>query len=160
MEIRFDDVLALPFAKARAALLAASNGYADCQDVGGPGRKKKTKQSSMISPTDPTCTAERVRQALDHDGYHVLRPSWRVDVGAVADSIRRLDQLGYPASFLLMFDSTWAMAKTATEIVQATVSKELVCNMVRFFKAADSLLFLSLPHTSHTCSLPRIYWPG
>jgi hypothetical protein len=143
MELSFAQVLALPFAEARAALL---------DDKGcGARRSKKESQSKKKKPTsglkdaavrDDSCSLARVREGLGEDGFHVLRlgqgagqeqgagAEWAQDVCEAAETVRGLERRGFPASFLLLSEAAWSMARAATALVRSTVSEDLVCNMV------------------------------
>lgn len=132
MNLTFEAVLALPFAEAREALLT------DKTFTSHPKRKEecilKNKRSNgkdTVESIDLSCSVASIRAGLEDDGFQVLhRPGWDVDIHRVAETVRSLEEQGYPASFLLMFEAAWSMANTATELVRSTVSDTLVCNMV------------------------------
>ena len=121
MELSFDELLDLPFADGRSALLNFSRKNKARAMRGNP--KRGGGESSFEGGFD-------IRTGLDYDGFKVVRPSWNVKISDLAESVKNLEHAGYPATFLLMEEHVWDMARTLTNIVQESISDSLVCNMV------------------------------
>ena len=116
--LRFNDILSLPFPEAHSRL-TQKDVWLTCRP------KEKTNFEVHWS-----CSPDSVRAGLTVDGYHAMKPQWPSDMSDMASRVVELDGLGYPASFLLMYESTWNVAQAASEIVRTTVSERLACNMV------------------------------
>ena len=61
----------------------------------------------------PAGRIDELRTKLRRDGFFVLSPTearWPLPLGALVEGARKLAACGWPATMLLMYDETWAMA--------------------------------------------------
>jgi hypothetical protein len=70
------------------------------------------------------------RERMSRDGYFSLPPSataWAAtDLEALARAVARLEELGWPPSFLLMYDEAWALVHHLKEVIFLTSGNTLL----------------------------------
>jgi len=98
----------------------------DAFQAGIKGRREDVASSSDCA---------EVRARLLEEGFAALRPSsvrWSVDVAALVEGVTALQRHGWPASFITVFDETWAMALDAGEIVSRSTGNVFSMDIVAF----------------------------
>lgn len=76
-----------------------------------------------------------VRSRLVEEGYAALPPSavrWSIDVPKLAAAAQRLHALGWPPTFLAMYDEAWVMALDAAGVMAEATGNYLCMDIVGF----------------------------
>ncbi|CAE8630733.1 unnamed protein product [Polarella glacialis] len=88
-------------------------------------------EAGASSPQD----CAEVRRRLVEEGFAALEPAqlrWSVDVHALARGVVTLQEHGWAATFICLYDEAWAMAGDASRIMQLATGNSLSMDIVGF----------------------------
>ena len=102
----------------------------------GDAELLKATEEAVVDP--PVELVEHCRGHMAAEGYFRL-PSdgpdavpWTVDIGAMAEGVRRLAGHGWPSSFLLVYDEPWLLALQVSRLVREATGNELIADWAMF----------------------------
>ncbi|CAE7254472.1 unnamed protein product [Symbiodinium sp. CCMP2592] len=76
-----------------------------------------------------------VRARILEEGFAALSPaqlSWTAPVGRLAQGVLQLEQHGWPATFIALYDEAWAMARDAGAVMREATGNSLCMDVVGF----------------------------
>ena len=77
---------------------------------------------------------ERVRQEIRNEGHSRTSMQWddRVPLGALSDTIDRLQTSGYPPVFILMYDQAWALCEQLFDAMEVIMGSDVTLDTSLF----------------------------
>lgn len=124
-----------------------------------PGLKIGETREEKISGNALAFHSKPLVKRLSEDGYFQLSKdelALKPDTALLSESILRLEEAGWPASFIMMFDETWTVADQAS-VLPEVLRTTRVSQLLHSFSLSLGPLHLSISYSIVYCHATSAY---